>query len=321
MTKILVTGGAGFIGSNFIKYMLREHPQYHIVLMDAFTYASNIPPYLYDVKDRITVRVGDVCIRSDVDQTFFVERPDIVVNFAAETHVDRSIRHPDRFLRTNVIGTSMLMDASLNYGVRRFHQVSTDEVYGELPIDRPDLKFSESSPLRPCNPYSVSKASADMLAISYFRTHGLPLTISRSSNNYGRNQHFEKLIPNAIGRIAWDVPVDIYGNGMNVREWIHVDDHCRAIDMILHGGTEGEIYNVGSGVELSNVEMVSTLFRTFGREPVLRYVEDRKGHDLRYALDCSKIRRDLGWKPQVRFEDGIRDTVDWYRNNAVTVSI
>ena len=311
---VLVTGGAGFIGSNFIFHMRREHPEDRIVCVDKLTYAGNLST-LKGVMDDPGFRFVrlDICDRGGIRALFDEEKPDIVVNFAAESHVDRSIEDPGVFLQTNVLGTGVLMDACREFGVRRFHQVGTDEVYGDLPADRPDLFFTEKTPLRASSPYSASKASADLLAMAYYRTFGLPVTISRCSNNYGPYQFPEKQIPLMIANCLNDRPLPVYGRGLNVRDWLYVEDHCRAIDLILRDGRPGEIYNVGGHNEMRNIDIVRRICRELGKpESLITYVTDRKGHDLRYAIDPAKIRDELGWLPETRFEDGIVKTVRWY---------
>lgn len=315
--NILVTGGAGFIGSNFIFYMLDKHPDYRIVCLDALTYAGNISTLEPAMKNpNFSFVKGDITDRDFVYALFEKEKFDFVVNFAAESHVDRSIKDPGIFLEVNIIGTQVLMDASRKCGVRRFHQVSTDEVYGDLPLDRPDLFFTEETPIHTSSPYSASKASADLLVQAYHRTYGLPMTISRCSNNYGPYHFPEKLIPLVITRALNDETVPVYGKGENVRDWLYVVDHCSAIDLILHKGKEGEVYNIGGHNEKSNLEVVRTILRELGKpESLICFVKDRAGHDLRYAIDPSKIKRELGWEPETRFDDGIRKTVKWYVDN------
>ena len=311
---LLVTGGAGFIGSNYIFYQLREHPEERLVCLDKLTYAGNLFT-LTDVMGRSNFRFvyGDISNREEVNRLFEEERPDIVVNFAAESHVDRSIEHPDVFLRTNIVGATTLMDACREYGVKRFHQVSTDEVYGDLPLERKDLLFTEKNILRPSSPYSASKASADMLALAYYRTYGFPVTISRCSNNYGPYQFPEKLIPLMILNAMEDKPLPVYGHGNNVRDWLYVEDHCKAIDCILRMGKPGEVYNVGGNNEKRNIDIVKLICQMLGKpESLITHVADRKGHDLRYAINAEKIRKDLGWKPETSFADGIAFTVRWY---------
>ena len=317
MKRILVTGGAGFIGANFLFYMLDSHPEDRVVCLDKLTYAGNLDT-LSPVMDHPQFRFvrGDICDRETVDRLFEEERPAAVVNFAAESHVDRSIEDPEVFLRTNILGTASLMDACRKYGTARFHQVSTDEVYGDLPLDRPDLLFTEETPLRTSSPYSSSKASADLLALSYHRTYGLPVTISRCSNNYGPYQFTEKLIPLMISNALQDKPLPVYGQGSNVRDWLYVEDHCKAIDLILRQSRAGEVYNVGGHNEMRNIDIVRLICRELGKpESLITYVEDRKGHDLRYAIDPGKIQRELGWTPETAFQEGIRRTIQWYLEN------
>lgn len=314
---IIVTGGAGFIGSNFIFHMLGTHPDYRIICLDKLTYAGNLST-LTPVMDNPIFRFiqADICDREAVYKLFEEEKPDIVVNFAAESHVDRSIENPEIFLQTNIIGTSVLMDACRKYGIARFHQVSTDEVYGDLPLDRPDLFFTEESPIRPSSPYSSSKASADLLVLAYHRTYGLPVTISRCSNNYGPYQFPEKLIPFTIMNALNDKPLLAFGEGLNVRDWLYVEDHCRAIDLIIHKGRDGEVYNVGGHNEMRNIDVVKMICRELAKpESLIAFVPDRKGHDLRYAIDATKIQEELGWMPEMKFEDGIKETVRWYLGN------
>ena len=315
--NILVTGGAGFIGANFVFYMLDKHPEYDIVCLDTLTYCGNIKT-LEPVMDNPHFKFvkGDVTDRKLVFQLFEEEKFDVVVNFAAESHVDRSIEDPGVFLRTNILGTQTLMDASNEYGVARYHQVGTDEVYGDLPLDRPDLFFTEDMPLTASSPYSASKASADLLVMAYHRTYGLPVTISRCSNNYGPYQFPEKLIPLMIKNALADEKLPVYGTGENVRDWLYVKDHCKAIDMIIHDGKVGEVYNIGGHNEKSNLEVVRTILKQVGKsENLITFVGDRKGHDLRYAIDPTKIHDELGWLPETRFDDGIRQTIDWYLDN------
>lgn len=317
MRKIIVTGGAGFIGSNFIFYMLERHPEDRIICLDKLTYAGNLST-LAPVMDNPRFRFvrADICDRAAVNQLFQEEKPDIVVNFAAESHVDRSILNPDIFLQTNIIGTAVLMDACREYGAARFHQVSTDEVYGDLPLDRPDLLFTEETPIHTSSPYSSSKASADLLSLAYYRTYGLPVTISRCSNNYGPYQFPEKLIPLMIANALNDRPLPVYGEGLNVRDWLYVEDHCLAIDRILEKGRIGEVYNIGGHNEMKNIDIVRLICRELGKpESLISYVADRRGHDLRYAIDPEKIHRELGWLPETKFAEGIRKTIRWYLDN------
>lgn len=316
---VVVTGGAGFIGSNFIFYMLKKYPGYRIVCMDKLTYAGNLST-LKPVMENKNFRFvkADICDREAVCRLFEEEKPDIVVNFAAESHVDRSINAPDVFLRTNIMGVASLMDACIKYGNTRYHQVSTDEVYGDLPIDRPDMFFTEETPICPGNPYSASKASADMLAMTYFRTYGLPVTVSRCSNNYGAYQFPEKLIPLTVTNALNDKQISVYGSGENIRDWLYVEDHCRAVDMIIHNGTIGEVYNIGGHNEMKNIDIVRLICKELHKsESLIAYVPDRKGHDKRYAIDPSKIRRELGWQPEMQFAEGIKCTVKWYLENRI----
>ena len=314
---MIVTGGAGFIGSNFIFHMLETHPDYRIVCLDKLTYAGNLSTLL-PVMDKPDFRFvkADICDREAVYKLFAEEKPDIVVNFAAESHVDRSIESPEVFLHTNILGTQILMDACRKYGIKRYHQVSTDEVYGDLPLDRPDLFFTEESPIRTSSPYSASKAAADLLVMAYHRTYGLPVTISRCSNNYGPYQFPEKLIPLMIANAFADKPLPVFGNGLHVRDWLYVGDHCRAIDLIIHSGRVGEVYNVGGHNEMKNIDIIRLICRELGKpESRITYVEDRKGHDLRYAIDPAKIHNDLGWLPETKFSEGIIKTIRWYIGN------
>ena len=314
---IIVTGGAGFIGSNFIYYMLANHPEDRIVCLDKLTYAGNLST-LAPIMDRPNFRFvrADICDRDAVYGLFEEEHPDAVINFAAESHVDRSIEDPGIFLKTNILGTGVLMDACRKYGSTRFHQVSTDEVYGDLPLDRPDLLFTEQTPIHTSSPYSSSKAGADLLAQAYFRTYGLPVTITRCSNNYGPYHFPEKLIPLMIANCLNDKPLPVYGQGLNVRDWLYVEDHCRAVDMVLRGGRMGEVYNVGGHNEMRNIDIVKLICRELGKpESLITYVTDRKGHDLRYAIDPTKIGEELGWSPETKFADGIKKTVQWYLDN------
>lgn len=315
--KLLVTGGAGFIGSNFIYHMQEKYPHYEIVCYDLLTYAGHIET-LKDAMESPNFRFirGDIADYRAVFQLFSEETFDTVINFAAESHVDRSIEDPGLFIRTNVMGTQVLLDASRKYGVRRFHQISTDEVYGDLPLDRKDLLFTEKTPIHASSPYSASKAAADLLVLAYFRTYGLPVTLSRCSNNYGPYHFPEKLIPLMITRACHDLPLPVYGKGENVRDWIHVQDHCEAVDRIIHDGRPGEIYNIGGHHERSNLQVVKTILQELGKpEDLIQYVHDRPGHDLRYAIDPEKIRAELGWLPRIGFEEGIRKTIRWYLDN------
>ncbi len=313
--KIVVTGGAGFIGGNFVHYMINNHAEYDIVVVDALTYAGNLES-LADVLNKISFYKIDITDRSAVYNMFEIEKPDIVVNFAAESHVDKSIESPEIFLKTNILGTAVLMDACRKYGIQRFHQVSTDEVYGDLPLDRPDLFFTENTPIHTSSPYSSSKASADLLVGSYYRTYGLPVTISRCSNNYGPYHFPEKLIPLVITNAVQEKEIPVYGIGENIRDWLYVEDHCKAIDLIIHEGKFGQIYNIGGHNEKSNIEVVKTIIKQVGKtEKLIKYVEDRKGHDMRYAIDPTKIHNELGWLPTTTFNEGIKKTVEWYLDN------
>lgn len=314
MTKILVTGGAGFIGSNFIYYQMKHHPEDMLVCLDHLTYAGNIATLETALKnEKFHFVKGDIAERKTVFSVFENFKPDIVVNIAAESHVDRSIQNPGVFLQTNVIGTQVLMDACLKYQVKRFHQVSTDEVYGELPLDRKDLYFMETTPLHASSPYSASKAAADMLVSAYVRTFQLPATISRCSNNYGPYQFPEKLIPLMVSRALKNEKLPVYGKGENIRDWLYVEDHCAAIDLIMRNSRNGEIYNVGGHNEFSNLEVVKMILKELGKpETLIFFVADRPGHDLRYAIDPQKIRSELGWKPATKFSDGIQYTIKWY---------
>lgn len=315
--KIIVTGGAGFIGSNFVFYMLEKHPDYKIICLDKLTYAGNLSTLepVMDNKNFIFYKM-DICDRDAIYKLFEEEKPDIIVNFAAESHVDRSIEDPEIFLDTNIKGTTVLMDACNKYGIKRFHQVSTDEVYGDLPLDRPDLLFTENTPIQTSSPYSSSKASADLLVQAYHRTYGLPMTISRCSNNYGPYQFPEKLIPLMIANALAEKPLPVYGEGLNVRDWLYVDDHCSAIDKIIHDGKDGAVYNVGGHNEMTNIDIVKLICKELGKsEDLITYVTDRKGHDMRYAIDPTKIHNDLGWLPETKFADGIKKTIKWYLDN------
>ncbi len=315
--KIIVTGGAGFIGSNFIYYELENYPEDEIICLDALTYAGNLETLEIAMKNpKFKFIKGDIADRKLIYGLFETEKPDVIVNFAAESHVDRSIENPEIFLRTNVIGTSVLLDACRKYGIKRYHQVSTDEVYGDLPLDRPDLFFTETTPLYTSSPYSASKASADLLVQAYHRTYQLPATISRCSNNYGPYHFPEKLIPLMIANALNNKKLPVYGKGENVRDWLYVEDHCSAIDLIIRKGTDGEIYNIGGHNEKTNLEVVKTILKQLGRdESLIEFVKDRPGHDRRYAIDPTKIHNKLGWFPVTKFVDGIEKTVQWYLNN------
>ena len=315
--KILITGGAGFIGSNFVFYMREKHPDYELVCLDKLTYAGNLAT-LESVMDKPGFRFlrADIADRETIYHIFEQEKPEIVVNFAAESHVDRSIENPSVFLQTNVMGTQVLLDACRKYGIKRYHQVSTDEVYGDLPLDRPDLFFTEQTPLHTSSPYSASKASADLLCNAYQRTYGLPITISRCSNNYGPYQFPEKLIPLMIANALANKPLPVYGEGLNVRDWLYVEDHCAAIDLILQSGKPGQVYNIGGHNEMRNIDIVKQILSLLGKpETLITYVADRKGHDMRYAIDPTFIHQELGWLPATKFADGIRRTVQWYLDN------
>lgn len=314
---ILVTGGAGFIGANYIYYLLREHPEDRVLCVDSLTYAGNLSTLKEALKSpNFRFFKADICDRERIFEIFEEEKPEAVVNFAAESHVDRSIRDPEVFLRTNILGTQVLMDACRAFGNVRFHQVSTDEVYGDLPLDRPELLFTEETPIRASSPYSASKASADLLVGAYGRTFGLPVTISRCSNNYGPFQFPEKLIPLMIINALNDRPLPVYGKGENVRDWLYVEDHCRAIDRILRRGRVGQVYNVGGHNEMRNIDIVRLICEKLGKpESLITHVEDRKGHDLRYAIDPEKIHRELDWLPQTEFARGMEKTIAWYLDN------
>ena len=315
--KIIITGGAGFIGANFVYYMLAAYPTYRIICLDALTYAGNIET-LNDAKQNpnFTFIKADIADRDAVFAIIEQTQPDIVVNFAAESHVDRSITNPGIFLRTNVIGTQVLMDACRQFGNIRYHQVSTDEVYGDLPLDQPDLFFTEETPLHTSSPYSASKAAADLLVLAYHRTYDLPVTISRCSNNYGPYHFPEKLIPLMIAKALDNQPLPVYGKGENVRDWLYVADHCSAIDLIIHNGRLGEVYNIGGHNERNNLSVVKTILKELGKpESLISYVTDRAGHDLRYGIDPTKMQTELGWLPVTDFDIGIRQTIKWYVNH------
>ena len=315
--KLIVTGGAGFIGSNFIFYMMEKYPDYKIVCVDSLTYAGNLSTLkpVLDNPNFMFVKLN-ICDRKGIYKLFETEQPDMVVNFAAESHVDRSIENPSVFIETNVLGTQVLLDASRKYGVKRYHQVSTDEVYGDLPLDRPDLFFTETTPIKTSSPYSSSKAGADLLVQAYYRTYKLPVTISRCSNNYGPYQFPEKLIPLMFINATQGKSLPVYGQGINVRDWLYVVDHCKAIDLILHKGTVGEVYNIGGHNEMTNIDIVKLIIKETGKsEDLITFVKDRAGHDMRYAIDPTKIHNELGWLPETKFADGIKLTIDWYRNN------
>ena len=315
--KYLVTGGAGFIGSNFLHYVVNKYPNDKYVCLDALTYAGNYNNIKsLEDKDNFKFVCGDITDRELVDKLFNDEKFDVVINFAAESHVDNSIKNPGIFLTTNIIGTQVLMDASLKYNIKRYHQVSTDEVYGDLPLDRKDLLFTEETPIHTSSPYSSSKAGADLLVGAYHRTFNLPTTISRCSNNYGPYQFPEKLIPVVISKALNNEKIPVYGKGENVRDWIHVHDHNVGVDMIVRNGKVGEVYNLGGHSERTNLEVVKTILKQMNKpESLIEFVSDRPGHDLRYAIDSSKVEKELGWDRTYTFEDGIKETVDWYLNN------
>ncbi len=315
--NILVTGGAGFIGANFVYYELKNHPQDRILCLDALTYAGNMATLDEAMRNpNFRFIKGDIADRAVVEQIFAEEKIDIVVNFAAESHVDRSITNPEIFLRTNILGTQVLMDACRKHGIGRYHQVSTDEVYGDLPLDRPDLFFTEETPIHTSSPYSASKASADLLVLSYARTFKLPVSVTRCSNNYGPYHFPEKLIPLMITRALADESLPVYGKGENVRDWLYVEDHCAAIDLVMRNGRAGEVYNIGGHNERTNLEVVKAILRHLGKpESLIHYVTDRPGHDMRYAIDPAKIHRELGWLPQTGFDEGIQRTIQWYLDN------
>lgn len=315
--NILVTGGAGFIGANFVYYELENHPEDRIVCIDALTYAGNLATLDAAIGNpNFRFVKADIADREAVEKLFSEEAFDIVVNFAAESHVDRSIENPELFLKTNIMGTQVLMDACRKFKVPRYHQVSTDEVYGDLPLDRPDLFFTEETPIHTSSPYSASKASADLLVLAYYRTFGLPVTISRCSNNYGPYHFPEKLIPLMISRALADQSLPVYGKGDNVRDWLYVEDHCSAIDLIIRNGRVGEVYNIGGHNERTNLEVVKTILSELNKpETLITYVTDRLGHDRRYAIDPTKISGELGWSPKTYFDDGIKKTIRWYLDN------
>jgi len=315
--KFLVTGGAGFIGSNFMHYMTETYPEDTFVCLDALTYAGNYEN-LKPIENRKNFKFvkGDIRDIDLVDKLFEEEKFDIVINFAAESHVDNSIKNPNLFADTNVIGTMVLLNASRKYGIKRFHQVSTDEVYGDLPLDRPDLLFTEDTPIHTSSPYSASKAGADLQVLAYARTFKLPVTISRCSNNYGPYQFPEKLIPVVISKALNNENIPVYGKGENVRDWIHVHDHNVGVDLIVRKGVPGQIYNLGGHSERTNLEVVKTILKQLGKsENLITFVSDRPGHDLRYAIDSSKVEKELGWDRTYTFEDGMKETINWYVNN------
>ncbi len=315
--KILVTGGAGFIGANYIKYSLKAHPEDELICVDKLTYCGNLESLEEELKDpKLKFYKADICDMQAIDSIFENERPDVVINFAAESHVDRSIDDPRTVVNTNVMGTHTLLEAARKFKVGRFHQVGTDEVYGDLPLDRPDMFFTEDLPLKPSSPYSASKASADFMVMAYHRTFGLNVSISRCSNNYGPYQFPEKMIPLMIANACADKPLPVYGQGINVRDWLYVKDHCRAIDLIVRKGADGCLYNIGGHNEMRNIDIVRLILEQLGKpESLITFVTDRKGHDLRYAIDPTKIGNELGWKPETMFKDGIRATIQWYMDN------
>ena len=315
--KIIITGGAGFIGGNFVHYMLNKYPNDQFICLDLLTYAGNLATIEQVMdKDNFKFIKGDIADRKLVYEIFESENPDIIVNFAAESHVDRSIENPEVFLQTNVIGTSVLLDACRKYGIIRYHQVSTDEVYGDLPLDRPDLFFTEETPIHTSSPYSASKASADLLVQAYHRTFDVPITISRCSNNYGPYHYPEKLIPLMIKNALEDKSLPVYGKGENVRDWLYVEDHCVAIDLIIRNGKVGEVYNIGGHNEKTNLEVVKIILKELNKpESLITYVADRLGHDLRYAIDPTKMQQQLNWQPTTTFEEGIKKTIKWYLEN------
>ncbi len=315
--KFLITGGAGFIGSNYLHYVTEKYPEDKFVCLDALTYAGNYNN-IKDLEEKPNYKFvkGDITDRGLLDYLFREENFDVVINFAAESHVDNSIKNPELFLRTNILGTQALLDASRKYNVKRYHQISTDEVYGDLPLDRPDLLFTEDTPIHTSSPYSTSKASADLLVMAYYRTFKMPVTISRCSNNYGPYQFPEKLIPVVISKALKDENIPVYGKGENVRDWIHVKDHNIGVDMIVRHGKVGEVYNLGGHSEKTNLEVVKTILKQMGKsEDLITFVTDRPGHDLRYAIDSSKVEDALGWDRTYNFDEGIKDTVNWYLSN------
>ena len=315
--KILITGGAGFIGSNFVYYTLEKHPEWDVVCVDALTYAAKLRTLDRAVNNnKFKFVKGDITDRDFIFKTFKEEGFQVVINFAAESHVDKSIEDSTVFLKTNILGTQILMDASKEFNVHRYHQVSTDEVYGDLPINRPDLQFTELSSVQASSPYAASKAAADLLVQSYFRTYGLPVSISRCSNNYGPYQFLEKLIPSMVVRALQDKKLYIYGDGRNVRDWLHVYDHCSALDLIIKEGEPGEVYNIGGNTEKNNLEVVGRILDVMGKnQDLIEFVEDRPGHDLRYAIDAGKMKMNFGWEPIIRFDEGIVATIKWYIEN------
>jgi len=315
--KYLVTGGAGFIGSNYMHYVVNKYPEDYFVCLDALTYAGNYNNIKdLEGKDNYKFIHGDIRDEKFINELFDKENFDVVINFAAESHVDNSIKNPGIFVDTNIQGTRVLLDAARLHGNIRYHQVSTDEVYGDLPLDRPDLLFTENTPLHTSSPYSSSKAGADLLVMAYHRTYGLPVTISRCSNNYGPYQFPEKLIPKTISRALNDEKIPVYGKGENVRDWIHVIDHNIGVDLIVRNGKIGEVYNLGGHSERRNIDIVKLILKQMNKpEDLIEFVEDRKGHDLRYAIDSTKVEKELGWTRTYTFEKGIKETIDWYLNN------
>lgn len=317
INKVLITGGAGFIGSNFIEYYLRKYSDRNIICVDKLTYAGkleNIEDFFSNTNFKFYKE--DICNKSGIDKIIKNEKPDIIINFAAESHVDRSIDCPTYFYESNIKGTLNLMDCAMKSSVKRFHQVSTDEVYGDLGKTSKNIKFLETSQIKPSNPYSASKASADLLALSYYRTFGFPITISRCSNNYGKKQNTEKYIPKIITNILKNKKIPIYGTGENIRDWIHVSDHCVAIDYIITEGKIGEIYNIGADNEISNLDIAKTICDIFGvNYSILKFVDDRKGHDYRYGIDATKIKNELNWRSKINFKVGLKSTIEWYMDN------
>ena len=315
--KYLVTGGAGFIGSNYMHYVVNKYPEDTFVCLDALTYAGNYNNIKsLEEKENFKFVKGDIRDEEFINKLFDEEQFDVVINFAAESHVDNSIKNPGIFVDTNIMGTRVLLDASRNHDIKRYHQVSTDEVYGDLPLDIPDLKSTESTPIHTSSPYSSSKAGADLFVMAYHRTFGLPVTISRCSNNYGPYQFPEKLIPVVISKALNNESIPVYGKGENVRDWIHVIDHNMGVDLIVRNGKVGEVYNLGGHSERTNLEVVKTILKQMGKsEDLITYVTDRPGHDLRYAIDSTKVENELGWNQTYNFETGIKETVDWYLNN------
>ena len=315
--KFLVTGGAGFIGSNYLHYVVNKYPKDKFICIDALTYAGNYNNIKeLEKKKNFKFVKGDIRDKDLIEKLFEKEKFDIVANFAAESHVDNSIKNPNLFADTNVLGTMTLMNACVKYGIKRYHQVSTDEVYGDLPLDKPDLKFNEATPIHTSSPYSASKAGADLQVLAYARTYKLPITISRCSNNYGAYQFPEKLIPVVISKALNKENIPVYGTGENVRDWIHVHDHNIGVDLIIRKGKDGEIYNLGGHSERTNLEVVKTILKQLGKpESLITFVKDRPGHDLRYAIDSTKVEKELGWTRTYTFEDGIKETIDWYINN------